>query len=172
MRKQLSVLILSSALCACAGGQNYESRVFGPIAPPEKPVYLQDETDLPEINLDTDFLSASGTNTVFFDTNQSSLTAQARDVLSKQLAWFMTHRDVEFKIEGHCDERASVAYNLALAKRRAEAVKDFFVQNGIRESRISTVTFGETSPVYDKYGDIQINRRAVTVLLPKKYLAR
>jgi peptidoglycan-associated lipoprotein len=166
MRKLLSVLIFSTALSACAGSGSYESEVFGPVVPPEKPVYVQDHGDLVEINLDTDFLAASGTNTVFFDTNQSTLTPQARDVLTKQLAWFMTHRDVEFKIEGHCDERASLAYNLALAKRRAEAVKDFFVQNGIRESRISTETFGESSPVYDKNGDIQINRRAVTVLLP------
>ena len=47
---------------------------------------------------------------------------------------------------------------------RAEAVKDFFVSKGIRSERITVVTFGEESPVIDKYGDIQVNRRAVTVL--------
>lgn len=165
MRKVVSVLVLSAALSACASGGDFDYGVAGPVPPPAKP-YYEPQVYLPVENLDSDFLAAAGTNTVFFDTNQSTLTPQARDVLTRQLAWLVTHRDVNFRIEGHCDERATDDYNRALGKRRAEAVKDFFVQNGIRAARITTSSFGEESPVYDKYGDIQINRRAVTVLLP------
>lgn len=166
MRKSVSVLLLALMLGACAtGGDDFDYAVAGPVGPPGKP-YYEPQVYLPVGSFDSDFLAAAGTNTVFFDTNQSTLTPQARDVLTRQLAWLVTHRDVQFRIEGHADERASNAYNIALAKRRAEAVRDFFVQNTIRGSRITTVTFGEESPVYDVYGDIQINRRAVTVLLP------
>jgi peptidoglycan-associated lipoprotein len=167
MRKGVSVLLLALTLGACAtsGGDDFEYGVAGPVPPPAKPGY-EPQVFIPIENLDSDFLTASGTNSVFFDTNQSTLTPQARDILTRQLAWLITHRDVQFRIEGHCDERATEAYNRALGKRRAEAVKDFFVQHGIRGSRITTTSFGEESPVYDQYGDIQINRRAVTVLLP------
>ena len=114
--------------------------------------------------MDEDFLAAAGTNTIFFDTDESTITPQSRDVLERQALWLITHRDVNFKVEGHADERATSSYNLGLGRRRAEAVKDFFISKGIRGERITVVTFGEESPVINKYGDIQVNRRAVTVI--------
>jgi len=160
--KIASALILGSMLSACAGGMGGdEYRVAGPVAPPSKPV---PQVYVPEVVSASDFLAAAGTNTVFFDTDKSVLTPQARDTLTRQLAWLVTHRDVDITVEGHADERASDSHNLGLGMRRAEAVKAFFVAGGIRDERIRSVSFGEDSPVIDEHGDIQINRRAVTVI--------
>lgn len=159
--KFLAITVSSLALAGCVGGMDDDYYVSGPVAPPGKYV---PNVYVPEIATEEDFFAAAGTNTVFFDTDESVLTPQARDVLERQALWLITHRDVNFKIEGHADERATSTYNLGLGRRRAEAVKDFFVSKGIRSERITVVTFGEESPVIDKYGDIQVNRRAVTVL--------
>jgi outer membrane protein OmpA-like peptidoglycan-associated protein len=137
--KFLAIIVPSLALAGCAGGMDDDFYVAGPVAPPGK--YIP-EVYVPDIALDEDFFAAAGTNTVFFDTDESVLTPQSRDVLERQALWLITHRDVNFKIEGHADERATSTYNLGLGRRRAEAVKD----------------------VIDKFGDIQVNRRAVTVL--------
>ena len=159
--KFLAIILPSVALAGCVGGMDDDYYVSGPVAPPGKYV---PEVYVPDIALDEDFFAAAGTNTVFFDTDESVLTPQARDVLERQALWLVTHRDVNFKVEGHADERATSTYNLGLGRRRAEAVKDFFISKGIRSERITVVTFGEESPVIDKHGDIQVNRRAVTVL--------
>ncbi len=153
-------LLGSGLLVGCAGGFD-DFDVAGPVAPPSKPAV---RTYAPAIVSESDFLAAAGTNTVFFDTDKASLNPQARDVLDRQARWLMTHRDIAFRVEGHCDERATPGYNLELGRRRAEAVKAFFVDSGISEDRITAVSFGEESPVIDENGDVQINRRAVTVL--------
>lgn len=150
----------SAVLAGCAGGFD-DYAVAGPVAPPAKPIVRTYE---PMIVSESEFLAAAGTNTIFFDTDKAALTPQARDVLDRQARWLVTHREVAFRIEGHCDERATPGYNIDLGRRRAEAVKAFFIENGISEDRITTVSFGEESPVIDENGDVQINRRAVTVL--------
>ena len=162
MKMKLMVwpLIASAALAGCAGGfEDYD--VAGPVAPPAKTVV---RSYAPDIVSESDFLAASGTNTIFFETNKAVLTPQALDTLERQARWLMTHREVAFRVEGHCDERAAGGYNIELGRRRANAVKDYFVDRGISEQRITAVSFGEESPVIDENGDIQINRRAVTVL--------
>ena len=163
MRRLILVSLISLSLAGCASGGSGDFDVAGPVSPPGKPAWAPDVFVPVEAGTD-DFMVAAGTNTVFFDTNKSVLTSQARDVLARQLSWLITHRDVPIRIEGHCDERASSSYNAALGMRRAEAVKAYFVAGGIRPSRIVTKSYGESSPVYDENGDIQINRRAVTVV--------
>lgn len=161
MRKILLALPVLTLLSACAGGLEDDYVVAGPLPPPAKPT---PEVYVPAESLADDFMTAAGTNTVFFETDSAELTLQARDILQRQLAWIITHRDVPIRIEGHCDERNSREYNLALGLRRAEAVKAFFVAAGVRSSRIRTVSYGESSPVVPRNGDIPINRRAVTVV--------
>ena len=136
--KFLAITVSSLALAGCVGGMDDDYYVSGPVAPPGKYV---PNVYVPEIATEEDFFAAAGTNTVFFDTDESVLTPQARDVLERQALWLITHRDVNFKIEGHADERATSTYNLGLGRRRAEAVKDFFVSKGIRSERITVVTF-------------------------------
>lgn len=160
--KKLSILALLGcvALAGCAGGfDDYD--LAGPVAPPAKPVT---RTYAPAIVSEADFLAAAGTNTIYFDTDKATLTPQAVDILERQATWLVTHRGVEIQVEGHCDERATPGYNTDLGRRRADAVRDYFVDRGISPDRITTVSFGEESPVLDANGDVQINRRAVTVI--------
>lgn len=99
--------------------------------------------------------------TVYFDFDQSSLTAQGRTDLQYNLACF-TERQGTVTIEGHCDERGTVEYNLALGERRARSTRDFFTQNSIPTARIRTVSYGESRPADPRSNEAawRLNRRA------------
>lgn len=160
--RSLIVLLAGAAvgLGGCASGNSY--MVDGPNAPPAKPVY---EPFVPVEETMDDFIIAAGSNTVLFETDSSQLDGSARDTLDRQAAWLITHRDLHILIEGHADLRATDAYNKALGRRRANAVVDYLVKKGVSRYRFTARSYGEGAPIVDKYGDIQINRRAVTVVL-------
>ena len=153
-----SVSLFAMAACSHAGGMV----VDGPVSPPEKPVYQPYVPDMPAMD---DFILSAGSNTVVFQTDSSKLDAIARETLDRQAAWIMTHYDKEILVEGHADERAPDDYNLGLGRRRAKAVVDYFTSKGLTRARFTYRSFGEGKPVIDEPGDIQINRRAVTVIL-------
>ena len=84
---------------------------------------------------------------VYFAFDQSSLDESAQDVLRRKSDWLQENVDVYVTIEGHCDERGTAEYNLALGDRRAQTTKNFLVDLGIDATRISTVSYGEERPV-------------------------
>lgn len=84
---------------------------------------------------------------VYFDFDDASLSQQAREVLTKKAAWLRANRDVSVTIEGHCDERGTAEYNVALGQRRAQSIKTFLVNAGIDASRLRTVSYGEERPL-------------------------
>jgi peptidoglycan-associated lipoprotein len=84
---------------------------------------------------------------VYFDFDDASLSQQARQVLTEKAAWLRANRDVSVTIEGHCDERGTAEYNVALGQRRAQSIKTFLVNAGIDASRLRTVSFGEERPL-------------------------
>jgi peptidoglycan-associated lipoprotein len=84
---------------------------------------------------------------IYFDYDKSDLKPEARAVLSKKAAWLRENTEYSIKIEGHCDERGSTEYNLALGERRADAAAKFLTALGVSESRVSTVSLGEEKPV-------------------------
>ncbi len=103
---------------------------------------------------------------VFFDTDQSGLSPQARSTLDKQAMWLNQHPRYTFTIEGHADERGTREYNLALGARRAATVRDYLASRGIAANRMRTISYGKERPVAtcnDPSCWAQ-NRRAVTVL--------
>ncbi len=103
---------------------------------------------------------------VFFDTDQSSLRADARATLQRQAAWLNQYPNVRVTLEGHADERGTREYNLALGARRANSAKDYLVSLGVAPSRVQTISFGKERPVAlcsDESCWAQ-NRRAVTVV--------
>ncbi len=106
---------------------------------------------------------------VYFGFDKSSLGEEARSVLEKQAAWLKRYPGYEIAIEGHCDERGTRDYNLALGDRRANAVKDFLVALGLNPNRVSTVSYGKERPVALGHNDAAWgqNRRGVTVLRGK-----
>jgi peptidoglycan-associated lipoprotein len=103
---------------------------------------------------------------VFFETDQTELTAQARATLDKQAQWLSQYANYTFTIEGHADERGTREYNIALGARRAQNVRNYLASRGIQAGRMRTVSYGKERPVA-VCNDISCwsqNRRAVTVL--------
>jgi peptidoglycan-associated lipoprotein len=103
---------------------------------------------------------------VFFETDQTDLTPQARATLDKQAQWLGQYNRYTFTIEGHADERGTREYNIALGARRAQAVREYLVSRGIDANRMRTISYGKERPVA-VCNDISCwsqNRRAVTVL--------
>ena len=103
---------------------------------------------------------------VFFDTDQTDLSATAQATLDKQAAWLNQYNRYTFTIEGHADERGTREYNFALGARRAQAVHDYLAAKGVSPSRMKTISYGKERPVAvcDDISCWSQNRRAVTVL--------
>jgi peptidoglycan-associated lipoprotein len=113
-----------------------------------------------------DFLAQAGSDTVHFATDSSDVDSEATAILTKQAAWLQKFPNVRVTIEGHCDERGTREYNLALGDRRANSAKNFLVNAGVDASRISVISYGKERPVAtgsDEDSWAQ-NRRAVTVV--------
>ena len=103
---------------------------------------------------------------VFFDYDSSELDADAQELLQDQVAWLKQHSNVSVIIEGHCDERGTREYNLALGEKRAQSVKNYMTSMGISSSQISTISFGKERPavVGSNDGAWSQNRRSVTTV--------
>jgi peptidoglycan-associated lipoprotein len=103
---------------------------------------------------------------VFFESDQTTLTAQSRATLDKQVQWLQQYSQYTFTIEGHADERGTREYNIALGARRAQTVREYLGSRGINPQRMRTISYGKERPVA-VCNDISCwsqNRRAVTVL--------
>ena len=84
---------------------------------------------------------------LYFDFDKSTLTPAAQDNLLRKAEWLRENTDATVTIEGHCDERGTNEYNLALGDRRAESAKAFLVDLGIDPARLTTISYGEERPV-------------------------
>jgi len=112
------------------------------------------------------FFEQSVGDRVFFPVDQSTLSGEAEEVLAGQAGWLLTNSDFTAVIEGHADEQGTREYNIALGDRRANAVRDYLVAQGVPASRLRTVSFGKERPVAvcSDESCYSQNRRAVTVL--------
>ena len=84
---------------------------------------------------------------IFFEFDSAVLLAEAQGILKKKAEWLINNSDVTATIEGHCDERGTNEYNLALGERRAESAKTFLMDLGIAGSRLNSISYGEERPV-------------------------
>ena len=103
---------------------------------------------------------------VFFDFDKSDIKPEGRAVLQRQADWLKKYPNVTVTVEGHCDDRGTREYNLALGERRATAVKKMLVALGIPANRVSTISYGKERPavVGDNEAAWAQNRRGVTVV--------
>ena len=103
---------------------------------------------------------------VFFNYDSSDLDSDAQELLQDQVAWLKQYSDVSVIVEGHCDERGTREYNLALGEKRAQSVKNYLISLGISSDRISTISYGKERPavVGSNDGAWAQNRRSVTVV--------
>jgi peptidoglycan-associated lipoprotein len=90
---------------------------------------------------------------IYFEFDKSTLTAQAKESLVKKAEWLRSRKDVKVIIEGHCDERGTNEYNLALGDRRAASTKTFLVDLGIAPSRLTIISYGEERPLISGHNE-------------------
>jgi peptidoglycan-associated lipoprotein len=145
-----AVLIAALSVAACANQADQSQANAGAAATPGS---------------QQDFVVNVG-DRVFFETDQTDLTPQARATLDKQAQWLANYGNYSFTIEGHADERGTREYNIALGARRAQTVRDYLASRGVNPQRMRTISYGKERPVA-VCNDISCwsqNRRAVTVL--------
>ena len=157
------LLVLALCVVACSGGPKAQ-------APPPEPtadssavevdeVVVEEEIAEPitetlsteevisELPEDLAILNARGyLEDVFFDTDRFDLSPETRGVLAKNANWMLRYSTVLVLVEGHCDERNTREYNLALGDRRANAVRDYLLSLGVTADRIRTISYGEERP--------------------------
>jgi peptidoglycan-associated lipoprotein len=142
-----------------------EEVVYEPVT--ETIVSEQVTEELPE---DLVQLNAQGyLEDVFFETDRYDLTPAAREALAKNAAWLQQHPTISILVEGHCDERNTREYNLALGERRARAVQEYLVLLGIPAQRIQIISYGEEKPfaLGNSESAWQLNRRAHFVIVAR-----
>ncbi len=104
-------------------------------------------------------------DTVLFTVDQSGLRPDAISILNAQVNWLKEKKFLPITIEGHADERGTREYNLALGERRANAVKDYLMSQGVASSKITVISYGKERPVNPESSRLawSQNRRSVTV---------
>src|SRR5215813_4866545 len=107
-------------------------------APPPPPPPAQSLTD--------DQLFAQNVKDVYFDYDKSDIRADQQAAIQGDAHFLQQHTNINITIEGHCDERGSTEYNLALGTNRADAVKNALIQAGVSGSRIKTISYGKEKP--------------------------
>jgi peptidoglycan-associated lipoprotein len=105
-------------------------------------------------------------DTVHFDYDRYAVRGEDRDLLQRQAAWLQKYPQVRVSVEGHCDERGTREYNLALGARRANAVKEYLVSLGISSARVETISYGKERPICTESNEScwSQNRRGVTTI--------
>jgi peptidoglycan-associated lipoprotein len=104
---------------------------------------------------------------IHFDYDRYDLDESARSTLQQNADWLKSNPSARVEVEGHCDERGTVEYNLALGAKRAKATKDYLVSLGVPADRLSTISYGEELPLCRDTSEdcYQRNRRAHSVVL-------
>ncbi len=112
-----------------------------------------------------DFMRSVSADRIFFDTDRFNIDAQDATTLQSQAQWLARYPASQVTIEGHCDERGTRDYNLALGERRANAAKNYLASLGVDASRIRTVSYGKERPqaMGSDEQSYALNRRAVTI---------
>jgi len=170
---RLLVMTAMAALLAAGCAKKPAPEAVAPAPPPavERPIVsempaqpepgLQEQavTDMP---VAPELATVAGLQRIQFAYDQHTLSDQAREILSGNAAWMKANPGAKVVIEGHCDERGSDEYNLALGERRALAAQSYLVSLGIDAGRLSTISYGEERPLAPGQGEeawVQ-NRRA------------
>jgi peptidoglycan-associated lipoprotein len=165
MQKFLATLMMLSALCACSCGQKISESSTSSSTVGHS---ISDAVTSSDLN---DKLQNQIGNKVYFALDSSALTTDAKSTLNKQAEFIKQNPGYTFQVQGHADERGTGEYNLALGERRASAVKNYLVQQGVEDNRVSTLSFGKERPEVIGHSEDawQKNRRAVTITTEMRY---
>ena len=107
--------------------------------------------------------------TIYFDYDRAVIRDDARATLDANAAWMKKLRSAKVLVEGHCDERGTEEYNLALGEKRAKAAQDYMLSMGIGSDRIKIISYGKSQPVNPGHDESawQMNRRAQFLVIEK-----
>jgi peptidoglycan-associated lipoprotein len=171
----LPMIVLAAAVAACAPKPPPQLETPPTTAAPVQPAAPaperagQVQSGVPSIvpGSQADLKDKAGTDTVLFAYDSYELDAEARGVLARHAEWLKANPGVRITLEGHCDERGTREYNLALGDRRANSAKNFLAGQGIDVGRITTVSYGKERPAVAGSDDAAHaqNRRAVTMVM-------
>ena len=172
MNRNLAVvLLLSGALALSACGQKRAPAEASSLPPPGGEAAASAEYDAAGNYIgpgsQTDLRRVAGSDRVFFDVDSYGLDDSDKDTLRRHAAWLAQYPNVNITIEGHCDERGTRDYNLALGERRANAAKNYLASLGVSPARMNVVSYGKERPEAlgsDEQSWAQ-NRRAVTMVV-------
>lgn len=161
---QLMLMLAMMALLAAGCAKKPAPEPVAPTPPPaaEKPVVSEmparpvpglQEQAVTELPVAPETVAIAGLQRIHFAFDQYILSDQAREVLAGNAAWMKANPGARVVIEGHCDERGSDEYNLALGERRALAAQSYLVSLGIDSGRLSTISYGEERPLAPGRGE-------------------
>lgn len=139
---------LLAALLVAVGCASRKQVTTTDVETPPPPPPAQEETTPPPPppQQQTEPESRATLTDAFFDFDDASLRTDAKTALENNAKWMQSNSGSSVIVEGHCDERGSVEYNLALGERRAKAAKEFLVSYGIAANRITTISYGKERP--------------------------
>ena len=131
--------------------------------------YEVSDEDIQSGNVSSDLNNAFGVQTVFFPFDSHEITGEAEEILRENYDILSKNSGITIQIEGHCDERGGIQYNLALGEKRASVLKRKLVFMGISESRISTISYGKERALVEGDGEFawSKNRRGNFVITGK-----
>lgn len=147
--KSVLTLLLSAVLIAFMAGCAKKPKIEPETKPPvgeTKPSDATGDKDQAGDNSDVNAEGSSRFATIYFDFDRYNLLDDAKDGLRKNIELMKKEADLKITVEGHCDERGTVEYNLALGERRAKSARDYMVSMGIKGDRISTISYGKERP--------------------------
>ena len=175
MYKNILILIVSLSLFSCQSNNvsteakekitKEDSVVDNQISQPYETINSEEQAQAINQN-NEDNQEVEVEDRVFFSSNSSSIEEDAKKILDLQAQWLKSDESINITIEGHCDERGTREYNIALGEKRAFAVKKYLKQLGVPEARMKIVSYGKERPAF--FGNSEEihnkNRRAVTVV--------
>ncbi len=173
IRMSMTVLIMMALAQFFACGGSKETARFEP-SPFSEPEVTEEEAPPakevePESKPEEDIVPKQPIRlaTIYFDFDRANLTEEAQATLAENARQLQQHPEVNIRIEGHCDERGTVEYNLALGERRAIAAREYLVNFGISPRRITVISYGKERPVDPRHTPDAWakNRRAEFVIL-------
>ena len=163
-----SLLSIVALLALGAGGTLAAAQVLrlppvprvGPRGLPPPPMTIE--------MLQSDLIAKTGSDMVYFAGSSHGINAAGQATLVAQARWLFANPAIRARIEGHADERTPRDYALALGERRAKAVRDFLVLQGVQPGRLTIVSWGKEQPAVGGSSEmaLALNRRARTVLMP------
>jgi peptidoglycan-associated lipoprotein len=119
------------------------------------------ERQMAEVRAEQAASAAAGLRDVFFGYDSWVISEDGRQSLARDAEWMKSNPGVLLKVEGHCDERGTSAYNLVLGEKRAKAARNYLVELGVSANRLSVVSYGKERPSCDEHAEscYQQNRR-------------